>query len=1012
MMHTKMRRRRWLLLLLPPPLPLLLLPPLLLLLLLLGRVTTTAATADVRMAVADLRPFPGVDTSALDHGGGGGGGGACADLFGVVTFSNGDVSADPLDAKLTVAATLYRADRCKDPANANRKLSVKLYPVGFSYTGATADTLAYFGSADGSAAVDLGLPAEAHPYTAFASGSLRKIYSATLPSDNFTALVGDLTAGSARSILGRAVVVSLEGHNIPLAAGIVGRRRPPPALGLSPEKNNIAGGPPRRAGQALVCQLRTRHILGTAGAAAAGKTLAAATSPAATASSNLVVSATTATGGVLVAARFRNNPAGYVAGTLRRLSLHRYAPVREGAGDGTLLANDTATFDLLGPVLSVHAEPPQRDLTLPCARGRRREGDLGNFAGDTYVAALDMLTGHAETGWAALVGSGCAVWKKAAQTCAAFPVGCNDHAGQALEAVGVLALSDDALSREFVLGVDVAQRRAGGAAAGARDLNYDCLGDVAVEATAVLYRPRGAAGAGGDAVVGTATLRQNVDGNGVSLTLEVPTLTDTHAWLGGTANDDGRANALSLQRGGLAAAAAAGGAAAGVHLGGTFQPRAGTTSRKSPPLTFRRSGDVGNLLRTSYLTSSTSRSYRFEYFYDGLVGESTVSLTDPARSVVGRAFAIHANADTFLGPDSNRGAVIAYGVLGINSPENLATAGENGLANRARGPDKEHAPRFLACRMRGTSGTTGGGGGGGGGSSTAIDGDVTLALKEGGVAGNLTDLTYVSAAATFQGLSGDRDYVLQIHANGDATGAKLGAKIGSSPTTATKAGMPAAPGRPGGTACHELTTFGYLGSIAAGAASTLTYLKAPAEGSLAEYTGRACVLSDVATGNVVSVGVLALPPNPADTAGIALEAASSWPKDITAAECRVAPEQDATLRMSDGKDGSVKGDSIPNNLGMVIGLSVGVPLLVLALAGGVYWHNHHQGTIEIKGRTRTLKKAVSWKCSGLRLHVYAGGLAVAAAAAAAVAGGSGGKGRVSKLFCCCCCCLIYFLLLQ
>ena len=101
--------------------------------------------ADVRMAVADLRPFPGVDTSALDSGG------ACRDLFGFVSFSNEDVSADPDDAKVTVAARLYRADRCKDPADDARKLSVKLYPVGFSYTGATADTLAYFGSADGSA---------------------------------------------------------------------------------------------------------------------------------------------------------------------------------------------------------------------------------------------------------------------------------------------------------------------------------------------------------------------------------------------------------------------------------------------------------------------------------------------------------------------------------------------------------------------------------------------------------------------------------------------------------------------------------------------------------------------------------------------------------------------------------------------------------------------------------------------------------------------------------------------
>ena len=57
---------------------------------------------------------------------------------------------------------------------------------------------------------------------------------------------------------------------------------------------------------------------------------------------------------MLVAARLRNSPSGYVSGSLRRLSLHRYAPVRQGAdagaNGGNLLANDTATAPaLLGP---------------------------------------------------------------------------------------------------------------------------------------------------------------------------------------------------------------------------------------------------------------------------------------------------------------------------------------------------------------------------------------------------------------------------------------------------------------------------------------------------------------------------------------------------------------------------------------------------------------------------------------------------------------------------------------
>ena len=75
-------------------------------------------------------------------------------------------------------------------------------------------------------------------------------------------------------------------------------------------------------------------------------------------------------------------------------------------------------------------------------------------------------------------------------------------------------------------------------------------------------------------------------------------------------------------------------------------------------------------------------------------------------------------------------------------------------------------------------------------------------------------------------------------------------------------------------------------------------------------------------------------------------------------ECQ-SVEEDSKLRISDGGDGSIKGETIPNNTGLIVGLSVGVPLLILAVIGAVYWHNHHKGTIRLKGKTRMLQKAVS-----------------------------------------------------
>ena len=49
-----------------------------------------------------------------------------------------------------------------------------------------------------------------------------------------------------------------------------------------------------------------------------------------------------------------------------------------------------------------------------------------------------------------------------------------------------------------------------------------------------------------------------------------------------------------------------------------------------------------------------------------------MSLSDPARSVLGRAVAIHQNADDFTQPYGNAGPIAASGLIGIANPSDSA----------------------------------------------------------------------------------------------------------------------------------------------------------------------------------------------------------------------------------------------------------------------------------------------------------------------------------------------------
>ena len=861
-----------------------------LLALLLVVLSTKASVTNVRMAVVDLRPFPGMNTSMLDVSPQQ----PCSKIRGFLTFENPDADLDTNDDKVLVSLTLQNAANCKNAdSNSVSNLDIKLYSSGFSYRGG-ADADPSMVVAPVGDVVDL-FATEAHPYAGLAR--------ATVNYTDFSITVGNMKAGSKRSILGRSVVLTIAG--VKVAGGIIGRRRP---LDTSVQKN-LAGGSPRQSGQALICKLDNRQIT------SASKTLAEPTS--ASEGSSIVVSAASSSGDVFVAARFYNT-IHYTSGTFRRLSLHEFALARETNDAGVLSGNATQEASkLLGSVLSVGSSPPGRGLTLPCSRGHRREGDLGNFAGEKYLAGLDMLTGHADD-WNMLVGSSCAVWKNPAKTCDAWLYGCTNN-GESLEAVGVLALSDNSLSREHVLGQELAEH-----SNSEGDADYFCLGDEVAEASATLYS------SSTGRVAGTVKLRQTSNGKGVSLSVNVPVSEDTHRWIGGTTNSDGKKNAMSIQAGGFNDKT--------LSFGGTFQPRAGVTSRAPPPALRRRIGDVGNLVRS---VTNNGASYQFEYFYDRRFGESSISLNDPESSVIGRVFAIHANSDMFISPnDDVRGDVVAYGVLGINSPESAGRASDRIVSNVAKGPDEEHAPGLLACKMRGK-----------------VDGIVTLEVRSGAVGNQSID--FVSAAGTFSGFTSGKDfkyegYVLQIHTYGDAEGKNVGAPVGSAPSRKFDTSS-------SNLACHDLAQFGYLGSIASLSETTflLTYLRLPPHGSLAEYTGRSCVLSETDTGKVMSTGVLALPSHDNANPTLSLDKGDAWPQVTEAVDCRMAPEFGNKIRTSDGNDGTIQGASKPNNLGLIVGLSTSVPLVVIAAIGGIYWHRQHMATQRLKERVKILRKSVS-----------------------------------------------------
>jgi Cu-Zn family superoxide dismutase len=91
-----------------------------------------------------------------------------------------------------------------------------------------------------------------------------------------------------------------------------------------------------------------------------------------------------------------------------------------------------------------------------------------------------------------------------------------------------------------------------------------------------------------------------------------------------------------------------------------------------PPSQVRHPGDMGNLDVLSPSTPAT---------YDDVLGQQKMSLSDPLKSILGRAVLIHLGNDTGVQPYGNAGGPAASGVIGL-----LNTDDDND-PNEAVGPD-------------------------------------------------------------------------------------------------------------------------------------------------------------------------------------------------------------------------------------------------------------------------------------------------------------------------------------
>ena len=320
-----------------------------------------------------------------------------------------------------------------------------------------------------------------------------------------------------------------------------------------------------------------------------------------------------------------------VSGNMHRLSLHPYG------GGSNVDQITTSSANVLGyqdndNTLSTHHN-------LPCSPYRRL-GDLGNImvrstsTGSTaeYYARMDIFRSRLSE----VVGTSCVLWSHPDVTCDVWDTGCTAITQQRrVLAIGTVGLAPDGSGAR----VDKPSV-----------VDYDCTSTIVQKVVARLYPVASltsgtSAGTSFPTISGIATIVAPTTNqeNG-------PTTLDVQL----TGTPDGTSYALSIQTTG------------DVALDGTSQVFAPLNrSPGQPPSSSRRVGDLGNI------------KAEHSYGYGQLSTEKGLSLDDSARSVVGRAVAVHARP--FDPSSATTNPVIAWGVFGLansGARTNVASAGQ------------------------------------------------------------------------------------------------------------------------------------------------------------------------------------------------------------------------------------------------------------------------------------------------------------------------------------------------
>ena len=832
--------------------------------LLLAATVLATSAADVRKGAAFIE---GIAT------------GACPNLRGYFNVeTNVNTGATTFTARFPNIDTA-----CSNPG-APQAIKIAVYPISETYT---ADESTRFGSP--TQAHDVYLPANSlsHPYTVLKTG-----VNGDVPSTI------DLMKSSEKSMLGRSVVISIGGNYV--GSGVIGR-----SSAVAPSDTNTAGSS-ILFGQTptLVCKFSN-----------AG-TLDATTT--ATRRGTIVISSLANSGGVVVGAVLGT---GFDATSHHRISLYQHVHVPQ---NDDMKSTPADAADALGSVLvaaggAAGGAAISTSFNLPCSDSARL-GDLGNSRGTRYYSRL-RLKGSTQLN--DLVGSSCSVWTKPMRTCDAWSVGCTTYeSDDVLLATGVVGISDES-AREAELGSAGASLNppsSGG-------VDYDCLGATSIVATAHLYPTDVGASKveGGGSFAGSpiaiVTMVQSSGTKSVALSMRL--LSAAPSWL--TSPDDSSPlRALSIQTTGdlTYADSSSNNWDLGSSLSSstTFHPNK-DHRRALPPNALRRAGDIGSL---DLGTGSRTIPASFEYYIDASFGENLLTLAGTSSSsVVGRTFALHAKPDTGLGEDSNRGLILAHGVIGT------PTLSPGTQVNLARGSQLDREE--LVCVLRNVAASSSDG-------SKRPHGVFTLSLTT-----NLEKKKIVTVAAEFQEIAGDGketggELLLEMYDHGDTTGSFVGRPMGPAPTEDTP--------------CYSLPSFGYIGSVT----NSILYSKMspPRDGTLSSLVGKSCVLNEMVSDvrRPVAIGVFALVG--ATSKPLHLRDTTKFTEDKMI-DCFEAPI--GVVKIPGNKTVN-QGELVESKVALIIGCAVGIPLGLCVCIAAIWSFVHYRQTHATIRKTVRLKNAV------------------------------------------------------